>query len=135
MDSEFIAASCQEHHLMKGFDIIPGADGHALFLCKAYVVAGFLFHSCKYFFLASFYVNDDGARRLDVLRRRTKFQVRSSKFHIPGFRLLIVPKIRFELQKDGMILFANIINLLPKRLFKVCFWGVSYCESQQEFSK
>src|SRR5919108_2833590 len=111
MNPKSIAFTSEEHHLVKGFDIIPGADGHALFLCKAYVVAGLLFHSCKYFFLASFYVNNDGARRLDVLRRRTKFQVPSSKFHIPGFGLLIVPKIRFELQKDGMILFANIINL------------------------
>ncbi len=53
---------------MKRFDIIPGTNGHAFFLGKTDVIACLLFHPRKDFIFRIFYVNNNGARRLNIMR-------------------------------------------------------------------
>src|SRR6266496_4211772 len=67
MDTKPITSACGQHHLVKSGEIIPGMDGYSFFLCETDVVARLLFHPCEDLFLGVFYINDNGARWLDVM--------------------------------------------------------------------
>src|SRR5690242_1078451 len=92
MDSKSIALTCDEHHFMKRFYIVPAADRHAFFLGQADVITSLLFHSCKDFFFGIFYINNDSMRRLDIMRRGLKCYAPPFDFaQGRSFRFLIIP--------------------------------------------
>src|SRR5688572_29500764 len=101
MNAESIPTACDEHHLMEGFDIGPGTDGHAFFLSQPYVVARLLFHPCKDLVFGPCDINQNCARGLDIMGRGAKCQVPpSDAAQGRCIRFLVSPEVRFELEED-----------------------------------
>ena len=90
MNAKAITTAGDLHHFVKAFEIVPRADGHTFFLGEANVIATLLFHASQDFILRAANVHDDGARRLDVVLRKTESddsscrEPKSGHFGLPG---------------------------------------------------
>src|SRR5215211_7893862 len=124
MNTKSISPARDKHHFVKRFQVIPGADHYAFFLCQADVVTRLLLHSRQNLFLALRDIDDDCARRLDIMRAYLHLEPLSLK------NRKIFPSIRFKLEKDGVVLFATEVNFFPKREIRICFWDISNGQSQ-----
>src|SRR6187401_2436978 len=103
MNAKTIAVACDQHHFVKGVNVIPGADTYAFLFRKPDVIASLLFHAPQNFFFTLSYIQDNGTRRLDIMRAHSHSALSLRERGI-------IQRVRFQFKENRMSSFAYRID-------------------------